>query len=43
MILVAALYNQRRMGHAQLEANFYFEHHPGGRYVKEVSTLTNSH
>jgi hypothetical protein len=43
MIIVAALYNQRRTSRAQMESNFYFEHHPGGRYAKEVSILTRRH
>jgi hypothetical protein len=43
MLLVAALFNQGRLGRARFEAYSYFEQHPGGRYAKDLSVLTGAH
>ena len=40
MLLVGALFNEGRIGRARMQAYSYFEHHPNGRYVKDMSILT---
>jgi hypothetical protein len=43
MLLVSALFNQRRLDRARREAYFYFERHPDGRFAKDMSLLTGAH
>jgi hypothetical protein len=42
MLLVAALFNRRRIERAQVEAYYYYAHHPQGRYTEGLSRLTNT-
>jgi hypothetical protein len=42
-LLVTALINQQRFGRARLEAHYYFDHHPDGRFGDKVSFLTRVH
>ena len=42
-LLVAALFNQGRIGRAKLEAYYYFEHHPDGRFSSNATALTGIH
>jgi hypothetical protein len=42
MLLVAALFNRRRIEQAQIEAYYYYAHHPEGRYTEGLSKLTNT-
>jgi hypothetical protein len=42
-LLVLALMNQRRVERAHLEARYYFDHHPDGRFGDRVSFLTRVH
>jgi len=40
MLLVAALFNQRRIDSARREAFVYFQRHPDGQFTKDLSALT---
>jgi hypothetical protein len=39
MLLVLALINQNRTAVAIVETYYYFEHHPGGRHVDQLSAM----
>jgi hypothetical protein len=42
-LLVTALINQQEFGRARLEARYYFDHHPDGRFGDRVSFPTRVH